>query len=156
MSGKRAGTINTPFLIGMGYAMELAMENLSFEDREVRRLRDKLEDGLSAISETEVIGRREIRTPNTILISIKGVEGEAMIWDLNQQGIAASTGSACASESLEPNPALVAIGVSNDLVHTGIRLSLSRFTTDEEVDYTVSAMKKSVERLRSISSTYSH
>jgi cysteine desulfurase len=154
MGGKRAGTINVPSLIGMGYAMELANENLPYEEKEVRRLRDKLEDAIAGIKDTEIIGRRDIRTPNTILVSIRGVEGEAMIWDLNQQGIAASTGSACASESLEPNPTFVAIGINKELAHTGIRLSLSRFTTGEEVDYAADAIAKSVERLRSISSTY--
>lgn len=154
MGGKRAGTVNAPFLIGMGYAMELAVQNMPYEGKEVRRLRDKLEDAIAKIRDTEIIGRREIRTPNTILVSIRGVEGEAMIWDLNQQGIAASTGSACASESLEPNPTFVAIGINKELAHTGIRLSLSRFTTEEEVDYAAIAIEKSVERLRSISSTY--
>ena len=75
----------------------------------MRRLRDRLEDALSSIDGITVIGRRELRTPNTILMSVKGVEGEAMIWDLNRQGVAASTGSACASESLEPNPTFVAM-----------------------------------------------
>ncbi len=154
MGSKRAGTVNTPFLIGMGYAMELAIQNMQYEEMVVRKLRDKLEDAIAKISDTEIIGSRENRTPNTILVSIRGVEGEAMIWDLNQQGIAASTGSACASESLEPNPTFVAIGINKELAHTGIRLSLSRFTTEEEVDYAAIAIEKSVKRLRSISSTY--
>ncbi len=154
MSGKRAGTINVAGLIGMGLAMELANQNLEYELKEVRRLRDKLEDAILSINDTEVIGRREIRTPNTILVSIRGVEGEAMIWDLNQNVVAASTGSACASESLEANPTFLAIGIDKELSHTGIRLSLSRFTTEEEIDTTIDVIKKSVERLRSISSTY--
>jgi cysteine desulfurase len=155
MSGKRAGTVNVPALIGMGLAMDLSVASLSFEAAEVRRLRDKLEDAILAIPDTEVIGRRDLRTPNTILASVRGVEGEAMIWDLNRNGVAASTGSACASESLEPNPTFVAIGMSEELAHTAIRLSLSRFTTEEEIDRTIEVMKKSITRLRSISSTYS-
>jgi cysteine desulfurase len=154
MSGKRAGTVNVAGLIGMGLAMELASQNLEYETKEVRRLRDKLEDAILAIPETEVIGKREIRTPNTILVSIRGVEGEAMIWDLNKNGIAASTGSACASESLEANPTFVAMDMNKELAHTGIRFSLSRFTTEEEIDYAIKALKDSVERLRVISSTY--
>jgi cysteine desulfurase len=154
MGGKRAGTVNVPGMIGMGLAMELANRNLDYEQKEVRRLRDKLEDAIAAIPETEVIGRRDLRTPNTILISIRGVEGEAMIWDLNQKGIAASTGSACASESLQPNPTFIAMCINTELAHTGIRLSLSRFTTEEEVDYAIDAVRKSAERLRSISSTF--
>jgi cysteine desulfurase len=151
MSGRRAGTVNSAGLIGMGLAMELAVKHLEYEQTEVRRLRDRLEDAVSAIEGTSVIGRREIRTPNTILVSVKGVEGEALIWDLNQGGVAASTGSACASESLEPNPTFVAMQVDDELAHTGIRLSLSRFTTEEEVDETLRVLKRSIERLRTIS-----
>lgn len=99
-----------------------------------------------------VVGRREIRTPNTILASIRGVEGEALIWDLNRNGIAASTGSACASESLESNPTFVAMCISDELAHTGIRLSLSRFTTEEEIDRSILVIRESIERLRNISS----
>jgi cysteine desulfurase len=151
MGGKRAGTVNTAGLIGMGLAMELAVKNLDYEEREVRRLRDKLEDGISNIKGTQIVGKRELRTPNTILVSVRGVEGEALIWDLNQGGIAASTGSACASESLEPNPTFVAMNIDDDLAHTGIRLSLSRFTTEEEIDETIQVVNRSIERLRTIS-----
>ena len=153
MGGHRAGTVNVPFLIGMGLAMKLAVDNLDYEEREVRRLRDKLEDGISSIKDIFILGDREARTPNTILASVKGVEGEALIWDLNRRGIAASTGSACASETLEANPTFVAMGFGNDLAHTGIRLSLSRFTTEEEIDYTIDAFRASVKRLREISTT---
>ncbi len=153
MADKRAGTVDVAGLIGMGLAMELAQKNLDFELRSVRGLRDKLEDAILTISGTQVIGDRSMRTPNTILVSFEGVEGEAMIWDLNQQGVAASTGSACASESLEPNPTFVAIGINRDLAHTGIRLSLSRFSTEEEIDYAIGAVRKSVERLRTISTS---
>ncbi|NPV01134.1 MAG: cysteine desulfurase, NifS family [Brevinematales bacterium] len=154
MGGKRAGTVNVPEMIGMGLAMELAAQNLEYELTEVRRLRDKMEDALLRIDDTLVVGRRELRTPNTILCSIKGVEGEAMLWDLNKNGIAASTGSACASESLEPNPTFVAIGINKDLAHTGIRISLSRFTTEQEIDYAIDVFRNSIERLRKISSSY--
>jgi cysteine desulfurase len=151
MGGKRAGTINTGGLVGMGLAMDLAVQSLPYESREVRRQRDGLEDAILSIEGTSVIGRREIRTPNTILMSVKGVEGEAMIWDLNRQGVAASTGSACASESLEPNPTFVAMCIDSELAHTGVRLSLSRFTTDEEIDRAIAAIRSSVARLRKIS-----
>jgi cysteine desulfurase len=151
MGGRRAGTVNTAGLIGMGLAMELAVQNLDYEDREVRRLRDRLEDGISSIDGTGVIGSRDHRVPNTILVSVRGVEGEALIWDLNRSGIAASTGSACASESLEPNPTFIAMRIDGELAHTGIRLSLSRFTTEEEIDWAIEVMRQSVERLRAIS-----
>ncbi|MCA1796418.1 MAG: aminotransferase class V-fold PLP-dependent enzyme, partial [Geobacteraceae bacterium] len=101
-----------------------------------------------------VVGERELRTPNTVYVSIRGVEGEALIWDLNQAGIAASTGSACASESLEASPILTAIGADKDLAHTGVRFSLSRFTTTEEIDYTIDVVKKAIVRLRSMSTSY--
>jgi cysteine desulfurase len=151
MSGRRAGTINVAGLVGMGLAMEMAVRNLPFEDRDVRRLRDRLEDAVLALDGVTVVGRRELRTPNTILMSVEGVEGEALIWDLNRGGVAASTGSACASESLEPNPTFVAMCLSPELAHTGVRLSLSRFTTEGEIDHAIGAIRASVERLRRIS-----
>ncbi len=156
MGGLRSGTLNVPGIVGMGKAMELAVENLDFEKSNVKRLRNKLEDELLKIPDTFVVGNREERTPNTILISVKGIEGEAMLWDLNKAGIAASTGSACASEDLESNPVMEAIGAEADLAHTALRLSLSRFTTEEEIDYTIEVINKAVKRLREISSTYSY
>jgi cysteine desulfurase len=151
MGGRRGGTVNVAFLVAMGLAMELAVENIAREQAAVRRLRDRLEDAILALEGTSVIGARELRTPNTILASFKGVEGEAMIWDLNRQGVAASTGSACASESLEPNPTFVAMCIDSELAHTGVRLSLSRFTTEEEIDAAIAAVRAAVSRLRSIS-----
>ncbi len=153
MAGLRAGTINTAYMIGMGYALALAVKNLDYEATEVRRLRDKLEDAILSIDDVEVIGSRDKRTPNTILASFRGIEGEAFLWDLNQKGIAASTGSACSSESLESNPTFKAMEIGADLAHTGMRFSLSRYTTEEEIDYAVDAIKSAVERLRGISST---
>lgn len=156
MGGRRSGTLNVAGIVGMGKAMELAVEALDFEKNNVRRLRDKLEDALLQIPETFVVGTKEQRVPNTILISVKGIEGEAMLWDLNQNGIGASTGSACASEALESNPVMEAIGAEADLAHTALRLSLSRFTTDEEIDFAIEVIQKAVVRLRAISSTYAY
>ncbi|MBN2651150.1 MAG: NifS family cysteine desulfurase [Spirochaetales bacterium] len=153
MGSKRSGTVNVAGMVGMAYALELAVEALEFEDSKVRRLRDKLEDAILAIPSTNVIGDRAYRTPNTILASFKGVEGEAMLWDLNRNGVAASTGSACSSESLESNPTFKAMKIDPELAHTGIRFSLSRFTTEEEIDFTIDIIKKSVERLRAISTS---
>ena len=154
MGGRRAGTVNVPYLVGMGLAMEMAGDSLAFEASVVRRLRDRLEDAILALPDTLVVGRRELRTPNTILASFRGIEGEAMIWDLNAAGVAASTGSACASESLESNPTFVAMGISDELAHTGIRFSLSRFTSAEEIERAAQVIRRSAERLRAISSTY--
>lgn len=154
MRGRRSGTLNVPYIVGMGEAMKLAYQYLDYELTEVRRLRDKLEDSLLQIPDVFVVGTRENRVPNTTLISVRGIEGEAMLWDLNKAGIAASTGSACASEDLEANPVMVAIGADKELAHTAIRISLSRFNTSEEIDYTINVFKQAVERLRAISSSY--
>ncbi|MCI5968791.1 NifS family cysteine desulfurase [Helicobacter sp.] len=154
MGGRRSGTLNVPYIVAMGEAMRQATLYLDFERNNVRRLRDKLEDALLSIEDTFVVGNRSLRVPNTILISIRGVEGEAMLWDLNKYGIACSTGSACASEDLEANPVMSAIGADKELAHTAVRISLSRFTTEEEIDYAIEVFKKSIERLRAISSSY--
>jgi len=154
MGGRRSGTLNVPFIVGMGKAIELATSNIEETAAKIREKRDRLEDAILELSETFVVGDRENRTPNTILISIRGVEGEGMLWDLNNGQIGASTGSACASEDLEANTVMLAIGADNELAHTGIRLSLSRFTTDEEVDYTINHFKNAVARLRMISSSF--
>ena len=154
MGGRRAGTVDVPGMVAMGKAMELANAHLAYQNTEVRRLRNKLEDALMKIDDVLVVGKRELRTPNTVYVSIRGVEGEALIWDLNQNGIAASTGSACASESLEASPILTAIGADKELAHTGVRLSLSRFTTEQEIDFTIYAISKAVSRLRKLSTSY--
>ena len=156
MGGYRSGTLNVPGIIGMGKAMEVAIDALDFEMHDVKELRDHLEDELLKIPDTFVVTPREKRTPNTLLISFRGIEGESMLWDLNRAGIAASTGSACASEDLESNPVLEAIGAEADLAHTAVRFSLSRYTTKEEIDYTIDVVNKAVKRLREISSSYAY
>lgn len=156
MGGRRSGTLNVAGIVAMGEALRIANLMLNYEDSHIKRLRDKLEDAILALPDTSVVGSRTNRVPNTILASIKGVEGEAMLWDLNKNGIAASTGSACASEDLESNPIMEAIGAENDLAHTALRLSLSRFNTEEEIDYASEQIKLATERLRAISSTYAY
>jgi cysteine desulfurase len=155
MGGRRSGTINVPYIVGMGKAIELATTDIEEKSIAIAKKRDRLEDALLAsIPETFTVGDRANRTPNTILISIRGVEGEGMLWDLNNGQIGASTGSACASEDLEANTVMLAIGADNELAHTGIRLSLSRFTTDAEVDYVINHFSDAVKRLRAISSSF--
>lgn len=154
MGGRRSGTLNVPFIVGMGKAVELATTNMQDTMAKIRAKRDRLEDEIIKLDDTFVVGDRDNRTPNTILISIKGVEGEGMLWDLNNGQIGASTGSACASADLEANTVMLAIGADNELAHTGIRLSLSRFTTDAEVDYAIAHFKDAVTRLRAISSSF--
>lgn len=156
MGGRRSGTLNVAGIVAMGVALENSVKFLGVENSHVRRLRDKLEDEILKIPDTFVVGDRWQRVPNTILASFKGVEGEAMLWDLNRAGIAASAGSACASETLESNPILEAIGADSELAHTALRLSLSRFNTEEEIDYAAVELKKAIERLRSISCSYAN
>jgi len=154
MSGRRSGTLNVPYIIGMGEALEIANDYMKSGSTKMVELRNKLEDALLGMKDMITVGNRSLRTPNTVLISVRGVEGEGMIWDLNNSGIAVSTGSACASEDLEANTAMMAVGEDIDLAHTAVRLSLSRFTTEEEIDYTIGEFDKAVNRLRSISSSY--
>ncbi len=156
MGGHRSGTLNVPGIIGMGKAIEQAVDSLDFEMSEIREMRNDFEDELLKIKDTFVVTPRNRRTPNTILISFRGIEGESMLWDLNRAGIAASTGSACASEDLEANSVMEAIGADEDLAHTAIRFSLSRYTTQEEIDYTLDVVQKAVARLREISSSYAY
>lgn len=154
MQGKRSGTLNVPYIIGMGEAFALAKAHLDFEATKVKEMRDRLESALLKHNDVLIIGRDSPRVPNTILASIRGIEGEAMLWDLNKAGICASTGSACASEDLEANPVMSAIGADKELAHTAIRLSLSRFTTDEDIDYAIQIIDSAIARLRNISSSY--
>ncbi len=156
MGGLRSGTLNVPGIVGMGKAMELAVDSLLFDMPDVKELRDYLEDEILKIEDTFVVTPREKRTHNTMLISFRGIEGESMLWDLNKAGIGASTGSACASEDLESNPVMEAIGAEADLAHTAVRFSLSRFTTKEEIDYTIGVVHEAVKRLRGISSSYAY
>ena len=156
MGGDRSGTLNVPGIVGMGKAMEQAIEALGFEMSEIREMRDNFEEELLQIPDTFVVTPRNKRTPNTILISFRGIEGESMLWDLNREGIGASTGSACASEDLEANSVMEAIGAEEDLAHTAIRFSLSRYTTQEELDHTLAVVKRAVARLREISSSFAY
>ena len=156
MGGHRSGTLNVAGIVGMGKAMEQAIDALDYEMEDIREMRDEFEDKLLQIEDTFVVTPREKRTPNTILISFRGIEGESMLWDLNRSNIAASTGSACASEDLEANSVMEAIGADDDLAHTAIRFSLSRYTTKEELDFTLAVVKEAVKRLRGISSSYAY
>ncbi|SFV64073.1 Cysteine desulfurase [hydrothermal vent metagenome] len=156
MGGYRSGTLNVAGIVGMGKAMEQSIDSLDYEMEDIREMRDAFEDELLKIKDTFVVTPRDRRTPNTTLISFRGIEGESMLWDLNRAGIGASTGSACASEDLEANSVMEAIGADDDLAHTAIRFSLSRYTTQEELDYTLEVVKKAVKRLREISSSYAY
>ena len=150
--GKRAGTENVPGIVGLGQACALARKHLADEMNQASRLRDRLEEGLlSHCLDARVNGDRGSRLPNTTNISFEFVEGEAILLLLDRLGICASSGSACTSGSLEPSHVLRAMGVPFTAVHGSIRFSLSRYTTEEEVDYVVHEMPAVIERLRGIS-----
>jgi len=149
---RRAGTENTTGIVALGKACQLAHENMEKEVTEVKALRDKLEKGiLATIPDTKVNGDRENRLPNTANISFGYVEGEAILLMMDQLGICASSGSACTSGSLEPSHVLMAMDVPFTFAHGSIRFSLSRFNTEEEVDFVLDAMPKLIESLRKLS-----
>jgi len=150
--GRRGGTENVPGIIALGKACELARQHMDEENTRVRALRDRLEKGLLAsVPDTRLNGHPTERLPNTVNLSFKYVEGEAILLLLDQIGVCASSGSACTSGSLEPSHVLRAMGVPFTFAHGSVRFSLSRFNTEEEVDFVVAEMPKIIERLRSIS-----
>ncbi|MDR1114407.1 MAG: cysteine desulfurase [Candidatus Margulisbacteria bacterium] len=152
MANLRAGTLNVPGIIGMGVAAQEALDGLAYEATEVKRLRDKLENFiLQNIPDVFLNGDKQKRTPNTLNIAFKDCEGEALLWDLNEHDIAASTGSACASEELESSRVLRALGIDKALSHMAVRFSLSRFTAEKEIDYVISVLPAIIKRLREIS-----
>ncbi|MFC1462037.1 cysteine desulfurase NifS [Verrucomicrobiota bacterium] len=151
-SGRRAGTENVPYIVGLGKACELAAASVGRERTRVAALRDKLESGLLAsCSDTTVNGGGAVRLPNTTNISFQFIEGEAILYHLSDVGVAASSGSACTSGSLEPSHVIRAMGVPFTSAHGSIRFSLSRYTTEEEVDYVIEHMPPIVEKLRELS-----
>jgi cysteine desulfurase len=150
--GRRAGTENVPGIIGLGKACELALNHLDDENTRVRALRDKLERAiLNACPDSRVNGDTASRLPNTTNISFEYIEGEAILLLLDRFGICASSGSACTSGSLEPSHVLRAMGVPFTAAHGSIRFSLSRYNTEEEVDFTIEKMPQIINRLRELS-----
>jgi len=148
--GKRAGTENVPGIVALGAAAELALKNMREENERVRRLRDKLEEGLlKSCPGAKVNGKN--RLPNTLNISFEFIEGESILLMLSDLGICASSGSACTSGSLEPSHVLRAMGVPFTLAHGSVRFSLSRYNTEQEIDYVLEHMPKIVKKLRDIS-----
>ncbi len=149
--GRRAGTENVAALAGMGVACDLAAANIENENSVVRGLRDRLEQGLlSAIPDSQANGDINNRLPNTTNISFQYIEGEGILLLLDRVGVAASSGSACTSGSLEPSHVLRAMGLPFTLTHGSIRFSLSRYNTQDEVDYVIKALPPIIERLRMI------
>jgi cysteine desulfurase len=150
--GRRGGTENSASIVGLGKACELALKNLDEEDTRVRRLRDRLEQGiLERVPNTRVNGGQANRLPNTTNISFEFVEGEAILLLMDEFGICASSGSACTSGSLQPSHVLRAMGVPFTMAHGSIRFSLSIYNTAEEIDFVLEKMPPIIEKLRSFS-----
>lgn len=148
--GMRSGTLNVPGIVGFGKAAEIARLEMAQDAERVGRLRDKLEKALTQLEETKINGNVNSRMPHVTNISFKHVEGEGLMMTFNQN-IAVSSGSACTSASLEPSYVLVAMGLGDDLAHSSIRLSLGRFTTEEEVDFAIKAISEGVNHMRELS-----
>ena len=148
--GMRSGTLNVAGIVGFGKACEIAMQELQTETERVSKLRDKLENALLSLEEAYVNGSREHRLPHVSNISFKYVEGEGLMMGFNKD-IAVSSGSACTSASLEPSYVLKALGLGDDLAHSSLRFGLGRFTTEEQIDYTVEQVSKTVNKLREMS-----
>ena len=148
--GMRSGTLNVPGIVGFGKACELCMLEMEKDAKHTSVLRDKLENELLKIEEAYVNGNREHRLPHVSNISFKHVEGEGLLMGFNKN-IALSSGSACTSASLEPSYVLKALGLGDDLAHSSLRFGLSRFTTEEQIDYTVEQISKTVLKLRDMS-----
>lgn len=149
--GKRAGTENIPAIMGMAAALEDACAKIDVNSVKLIALRDKLIVGLSEIPHSVLNGDYEHRLPSNVSFCFEGIEGESLLLLLDDKGICASSGSACTSGSLDPSHVLLAIGRVHDIAHGSLRLSLSEENTEEEIDYTIKAVKEVVEYLRGIS-----
>jgi cysteine desulfurase len=147
----RAGTLNVPGIVGLGEAIS-RIKNQESRIKKILELRDKLVDGvLEKIPNSKLNGSREKRLPNNANFSFPGAEGEAILLALDMEGVAVSTGSACASENLNPSHVLTALGLGPEEAHSSIRMTLGKYTTESDVDYVLEILPKGVERLRKIS-----
>ncbi len=150
--GLRPGTENVSGIVGLGKACELAEKNLLEDTKYITNLRDKLIDGiLNSIEQSYLDGHRTKRLPNNVNLRFTGIEGESLVLHLDSKGVAASTGSACSSKSLEPSHVLIALGLEHVEAHGSLRLTLGKENTEEEVDYVITAVKEVVETLRKLS-----
>ncbi|MEI8110607.1 MAG: IscS subfamily cysteine desulfurase [Chitinophagia bacterium] len=148
--GMRSGTLNVPGIVGFGKACELAAAEMQTDAERLSKLRDKLEVALLQIEESYVNGSKQHRLPHVSNVSFKYVEGEGLMMGFNKN-IALSSGSACTSASLEPSYVLKALGLGDDLAHSSLRFGLGRFTTEEQIDYTIKAVTDTVLKLREMS-----
>ena len=152
--GRRASTENVAGIVGMAEAIELATANIPEKAARISALRDQLIDGLTALPYVRLNGHRTKRLPGNVNVSVRFIEGESLLLRLDLAGIAASSGSACTSGSLDPSHVLLAIGLPHEIAHGSLRLSLSDTTTQEEVDYVLSVLPGIIEYLRDMSPLY--
>lgn len=150
-SGHRAGTENVAYIVGLGRAMEDAVSGIDCKVDKLTKFRDQIIEALTKIPYTRLNGHPTKRLCNNVNISFEGVEGEALLLLLDSMGIAASSGSACTSGSLDPSHVLLSIGLRHEVAHGSLRLSLSDFTTQEDVDYIIECVPKVIDRLRAMS-----
>ncbi len=148
--GMRSGTLNVPGIVGFGKACEICMNEMEIDTKRISILRDKLETELMKLEEAYINGSKEHRLPHVTNISFKHVEGEGLLMGFNKN-IALSSGSACTSASLEPSYVLKALGLGDDLAHSSLRFGLGRFTTEDQIDYTIKAISETVLKLRDMS-----
>lgn len=152
---RRAGTENVPGIVGMGTALEMAVAHMDDNAKRVGALRDKLMKGIPAvIPDVKLNGHPTKRLPNNVNFSIRYIEGESILLMLDINGIAASSGSACTSGSLDPSHVLLAMGLPHEVAHGSLRMTLSEFTTEEEIDYVLDILPQIVQRLRDMSPLY--
>ncbi len=149
--GRRSSTENIPGIVGMARAAELAVETMEEEAARETRMRDRLIQGLLEIDETYLNGHPTLRVPNNVNVRFSYIEGESLVLGLDMKGIAASTGSACSSTSLEPSHVLLALGLKPEEAHGSLRLTLGRINTEEDIDYVLETIPQIVERLRAMS-----
>ncbi|MDL5049531.1 IscS subfamily cysteine desulfurase [Oscillatoria amoena NRMC-F 0135] len=147
--GMRSGTLNVPGIVGFGKACEIAIAEMESDAKRLRALRDRLETSLLEVEEAYLNGNKEHRLPHVANISFKYVEGEGLM--MGVKDIAVSSGSACTSASLEPSYVLKNLGLDDELAHSSLRFGLSKYTTEEEIDYTISHVKEAVAKLRDMS-----
>ncbi|MBE7941133.1 MULTISPECIES: IscS subfamily cysteine desulfurase [Ramlibacter] len=147
--GMRSGTLPTHQVVGMGEAFRIAKEEMAQDNEKARRLQKRLLDGLKDIEQVFINGNLEHRVPHNLNISFNFVEGESLIMGI--KGLAVSSGSACTSASLEPSYVLRALGRSDELAHSSLRMTIGRFSTEEEIDYAVNTIRENVARLRELS-----
>ncbi len=152
---RRAGTEDTPGIVGFGKAAEIAYENIEEHIERLTKLRDRLIDGImTEIEHTKLNGHPTKRLPGNVNISFEFIEGEALLLSLDMEGIAVSSGSACTSGSLDPSHVLMAIGLTHEQAHGSLRLTLGDFTTEDEIDYVIEKLQPIVDRLRNMSPLY--